>query len=76
MGEISIEDKYVDAVRFLLKETYTLGKKLCSEHWVCGGAADTGAAPSIADIGEWRGKAASLEARQVELGGQKTVCRF
>ncbi|MBI4677829.1 MAG: AAA family ATPase [Elusimicrobia bacterium] len=60
------------AVRFLLEETYVLGKAVYGDHWICGGAAALpGRSSVLLDLNVLRAKEAALKAREDELTGLK-----
>ena len=72
MSGLRFDPRYEKAVRFLLEESYTLGKALFGEHWVYGGAVPRESAQlSLADVGEFRAKVADLEAGEARLAGGK-----
>ncbi len=63
LRHVRSEPRYESAVRFLFAESYTLGKVLFGDHWVCGGATPgPEAAPSLADIDSLRARLAIDEA--------------
>jgi len=72
IGRLQFDPRYDKAVRFLLEESYTLGKALFGEHWVYGGAAAReGAQLSLADVGEIRAKVLDCEAGESRLSAEK-----
>ncbi|MBI3552288.1 MAG: AAA family ATPase [Elusimicrobia bacterium] len=72
LRHIESEPKHSRALRFLLGESYTLGKTLFGDHWVYGGAPAREACQlSLADVDDVRAKTAAAKARTVELSGLK-----
>ncbi len=59
---IEFEPRHEKVVRYLLGESYTLGKALFGDHWVSGGASSVPSAQlSLADVDEVRAKASAAK---------------
>ncbi|MFI5348777.1 MAG: chromosome segregation protein SMC [Elusimicrobiota bacterium] len=72
LPRLQYDPRHEKALRHLFAEAYELGGKLFGEHWVYGGAAPKdGVQPTLADLGELKEKAASLESRGSELSGER-----
>jgi chromosome segregation protein len=75
LRHIKYDPRHEAVVRFLFAESYTLGKVLFGDHWVCGGAAPApGAAPSLSDIEELRQRLTELEAAITERSAAAQRC--
>ncbi|MDE2237902.1 MAG: hypothetical protein KGK30_08440, partial [Elusimicrobia bacterium] len=63
------------AVRFLLGESYALGRTLFTDHWVYGGGSDHESLKlSLSDVQEVRAKVAAAEARAAEVAALRVRC--
>ncbi|MBI5209370.1 MAG: chromosome segregation protein SMC [Elusimicrobia bacterium] len=72
LDHVSFEPRFEATVRFLLEESYVLGKAIYGDHWICGGATDASRErPSLLDLGEFRARGKALEVRRGELAGVK-----
>src|SRR6185312_13626051 len=64
LPRLQYDPRHEKVLRHLFAEAYELGGKLFGEHWVYGGAAPKdGVQPMLADLGEMKEKAVTLEAR-------------
>jgi chromosome segregation protein len=71
LRHLQYDPRYESAMRFLFSESYTLGKVLFGDHWVCGGAQPgPGAQPTLADLEELRSRLAVLEAQAAQSGAE------
>ncbi len=72
LPRLQYDPRHEKALRHLFAEAYELGGKLFGEHWVYGGAAPKdGVQPTLADLGELKEKALTLESRGVELAAER-----
>ncbi|MBI4372092.1 MAG: chromosome segregation protein SMC [Elusimicrobia bacterium] len=72
LSRVRWDTRHDRVVRHLLAEAYELGGTIFGDHWVSGGAAPKdGPSPSLADLGELRGRAARLESRGTELAAER-----
>jgi chromosome segregation protein len=72
LPRLQYDARHDKALRHLFAEAYELGGKLFGEHWVYGGAAPKdGVQPTLADLGELKEKAVTLEARGTELAAER-----
>jgi chromosome segregation protein len=72
LKHLEYDPKHERVLRFLLGESYTLGKTLFGDHWVSGGAAAKEATQlNLADVQEVRAKAAAAQNRATELAAAK-----
>ncbi|MDE2510512.1 MAG: hypothetical protein KGL74_05270, partial [Elusimicrobia bacterium] len=72
LPRLQYDARHEKALRHLFAEAYELGGKLFGDHWVYGGAAPKdGVQPSLADLGEMKQKAVTLESRGVSLAEER-----
>ena len=72
LPRLQYDPRHEKALRHLFAEAYELGGKLFGEHWVYGGAAPKdGVQPTLADLGEMKEKAVTLEARGTSLSEER-----
>jgi chromosome segregation protein len=72
---VQFDPKFDKVVRYLLEESYVLGKVLFGDHWVYGGAAQAeGLQLSLAGLDEVRAGVAALETRGAELAAEAQRC--
>ncbi|MDD5656983.1 MAG: AAA family ATPase [Elusimicrobia bacterium] len=75
LRHVAYDPRHEAAVRFLFSESYTLGKVLFGDHWVCGGAVPApGAAPALSDLEELRGGLGRLRARAEARSAEAREC--
>jgi chromosome segregation protein len=72
LPRLQYDPRHEKALRHLFAEAYELGGKLFGDHWVYGGAAPKdGVQPSLADLGEMKEKAVTLESRGTSLAEER-----
>ncbi len=72
LPRLQYDPRHEKALRHLFAEAYELGGKLFGEHWVYGGAAPKdGVQPTLADLGELKEKAVTLETRGTQLSEER-----
>ena len=73
LPRLQYDPRHEKVLRHLFAEAYELGGKLFGEHWVYGGAAPKdGVQPMLADLGEMKEKAVTLEARGKAAAEERT----
>src|SRR6185312_4462234 len=72
LPRLQYDPRHEKALRHLFAEAYELGGKLFGDHWVYGGAAPKdGVQPTLADLGELKEKAVTLETRGTTLAEER-----
>jgi len=72
LSRLQYDPRHDKALRHLFAEAYELGGKLFGDHWVYGGAASKdGIQPTLADLGELKEKAVTLETRGTALAEER-----
>ncbi|MEK7859717.1 MAG: chromosome segregation protein SMC [Elusimicrobiota bacterium] len=75
LQHVQCDPKHDAAVRFLLEESYAMGKVLFGDHWVYGGSAAVESLQlSLSDVGEVKSQIAGLEARRGTLSEEGVRC--
>jgi len=75
LDHVRCDPRHEGAVRFLFAESYTLGKVLFGDHWVCGGAQPgPGVQLTLADFEDLRARLAVLEAQAAERSAAHSRC--
>ena len=72
LPRLQFDPRHEKALRHLFAEAYELGGKLFGDHWVYGGSAPKdGVQPTLADLGEMKEKAVTLESRGTTLAEER-----